>query len=436
MNINKKQKTSSFCGTSMYLAPEMLKRKSYGFKIDWYAIGLITLELLTGDNPFYDRTQQGIFDKILNQKLKKEKYISNDAWDFINQLMEKDENKRAGVNIKAHKWLKDIDWKILSNKGLETENNIIPIGELTDRQNQNSKIDLDAVRNQQILQIKNNNGIQNAGCNQQKKEKTNQDTAIVNPKNLADLDIHLFAICDGHGQNGHQISQLIQKNFPLNIQKYLSNDFKQTILQSYKETNKQIFAQSVDSYLSGSTLISIFIQKKKLYIANVGDSRVILAKQKASNTPFYPCQLSTDHKPSLESEKNRIIKAGGRVESQAHYNGQPVGPLRVWQQNADIPGLAMTRSMGDRAGIPAGITADPEINEIQLTAEDKFIVIASDGIWDFMNDFDVVKCVEQFYDKKNADQAAECLINQAIQAWKKETDYRDDITCTVIFLEN
>ncbi|EGR34564.1 protein phosphatase 2C, putative [Ichthyophthirius multifiliis] len=274
------------------------------------------------------------------------------------------------------------------------------------------------------------------GLTIQKIQKINQDSAILNPKNLSGLNLNLFAICDGHGLNGHLVSQLISKVLPLNIQKHLQQDLKQTLTISFKETNKEICSQNFDSYLSGSTLVSILINKNKLYIANVGDSRAIIGKQKGINNGFYFQTLTTDHKPCLERERQRVIKAGGRVQSQSDFNGQPIGPLRVWQQNIDIPGLAMTRSMGDKAGILAGVISEPEISEYDLSSEDKFIVLAFDGIWEYMNNIDVIKCVSQFYEKGNVEQAADKLLNEAVQVWNKQSFARDDITCIVIFLEH
>lgn len=61
----------------------------------------------------------------------------------------------------------------------------------------------------------------------------------------------------------------------------------------------------------------------------------------------------------------------------------PYGPKRVWLKTKPVPGLAMTRSIGDMAATSVGVTAEPEIKVFtNLSPNDKFIVIASDGIWD------------------------------------------------------
>jgi serine/threonine protein phosphatase PrpC len=71
-----------------------------------------------------------------------------------------------------------------------------------------------------------------------------------------------------------------------------------------------------------------------------------------------------------------------------HGNG--VGPLRVWMKNLNLPGLAMTRSFGDKFGIQAGVTALPEILEFKIMEDDKFLIIASDGVWEHLSSQEVV----------------------------------------------
>jgi serine/threonine protein phosphatase PrpC len=66
-----------------------------------------------------------------------------------------------------------------------------------------------------------------------------------------------------------------------------------------------------------------------------------------------------------------------------------MGPPRVWLRDQDIPGLAMTRSFGDQVASTVGITALPEITEWQLTPEDKFMILASDGVWEFIESDEV-----------------------------------------------
>ena len=70
------------------------------------------------------------------------------------------------------------------------------------------------------------------------------------------------------------------------------------------------------------------------------------------------------------------------------------GPKRVWLKNKQVPGLAMTRSIGDMSASSVGVTAEPEIFVFpNLSQNDKFVVIASDGIWDRLSNQEVMMTV-------------------------------------------
>lgn len=125
-------------------------------------------------------------------------------------------------------------------------------------------------------------------------------------------------------------------------------------------------------------------------MANVGDSRGILIKQDLKNSEaFSVVALSRDHKPSDTDEAERIVNCGGRIDTYRDNKGNKVGPERVWLLNEDIPGLAMSRSFGDTVAGRVGVTAIPEQTEFTLGPEDKVIVLASDGVWEFMENEEV-----------------------------------------------
>ena len=95
----------------------------------------------------------------------------------------------------------------------------------------------------------------------------------------------------------------------------------------------------------------------------------------------------------------------------------------------------MTRSFGDGMAARVGVNAIPEIKEFTLTPQDKVIVLASDGVWEFLSNQDVSKIVYPYFLKKNAEGAAENLVRHSFKRWKKEENVIDDITCIVIFLD-
>jgi serine/threonine protein phosphatase PrpC len=94
------------------------------------------------------------------------------------------------------------------------------------------------------------------------------------------------------------------------------------------------------------------------------------------------------------------------------------------------------RSLGDRTAQSVGVIPDPEVSEITLTARDKFLVIASDGVWEFMENTEVARIVWPFYSKCAPEAAANALVKEAFNHWRKEEEVIDDITCVIIFLVN
>lgn len=83
-----------------------------------------------------------------------------------------------------------------------------------------------------------------------------------------------------------------------------------------------------------------------------------------------------------------------------------------------------------------GVNAIPEQGEFSLSPEDKVIILASDGVWEFMENEEVASIIYPFYLQKNAEKAAETLVRAAFKRWKQEESYSiDDITCIVIFID-
>lgn len=89
--------------------------------------------------------------------------------------------------------------------------------------------------------------------------------------------------------------------------------------RGYFTTNQEILTADFDTNLSGSTLVTVFIHENKVYCANVGDSRAVIGKQKPNSTGFKAHPISTDHNPSLERERLRIVKSGGRIDCQRGF---------------------------------------------------------------------------------------------------------------------
>ena len=94
----------------------------------------------------------------------------------------------------------------------------------------------------------------------------------------------------------------------------------------------------------------------------------------------------------------------------------------------------MSRSLGDKVASQVGVISEPEIYNIELSMDDKFIVIASDGIWEFIPNEKVIELVVPYWERNDSDGACNKLTEEAIKQWKEEDDAIDDITVIVIFL--
>jgi serine/threonine protein phosphatase PrpC len=77
-----------------------------------------------------------------------------------------------------------------------------------------------------------------------------------------------------------------------------------------------------------------------------------------------------------------------------------------------------------------------EILELDLCKDDKFIVLASDGVWEFIQNEEIAQIVRPFFENKNAEKAAEAVVRESYLRWKREEEgIVDDITCIIVFLD-
>ena len=219
-----------------------------------------------------------------------------------------------------------------------------------------------------------------------------------------DKNSHLFCLFDGHG--GVNVSQFLQDNF----YKY----FKEMLPMSNPQENFKELFNIIDNKIKdlnllniGSTACIIYITKengkKVLYSANIGDTRSVLI----SSNDYK--RLSYDHRATDTNEYNRIVQSGGIV-----FAGRVYGTLML------------SRAFGDWELKSYGVISEPHVTKININENDKYVIMASDGIWDVLDDADVYEMSKNFENSKD-------LCNNIVEK-ALDKGSMDNISCFVINL--
>lgn len=265
--------------------------------------------------------------------------------------------------------------------------------------------------------------------------KVNQDRCVEVVKFQHDDNKAVFGVFDGHGAIGHIVSEFVKNDLHRCIasQSDLDTNPHQALTQAFIECHQRLVSSGIDCQFSGTTVVLVYINGNSIYTCNAGDSRAILCQSSYNNMnklQYKTIALSNDHKPDVESEKQRILQNNGRVEACHGTHGESIGPLRVWLQSHDVPGLAMTRSFGDLCAQSVGVSHIPEIIQHTINRDtDKFIIIGSDGIFEFLSNDDIcqlatTQSTPEFICKK--------LVDEATHKWHMEEEVVDD--CSVIYI--
>jgi len=269
----------------------------------------------------------------------------------------------------------------------------------------------------------------------------NQDSFIALEQRGANGgDDAMFGVLDGHGQQGHLVSQRCRERIP-QLFRETGNNLSQTCLRMQAELEKT----GIDIKCSGATCVICVKQGRTLMVGNLGDSKCVLGRR--TNGIIIPQPLTTDHKPDRPDERQRILQAGGKVGCRQLVVGNgpngpvrlPMGPMRIWYQvRGETMGLAMSRSLGDSIVHTQGVSADPEITEHMIDGDDVFIMLGSDGIWDVTDLNQAVQIVQSVINKNphgwDPKEAAELLATSARRRWESMSQMIDDITAIVVKL--
>ena len=277
----------------------------------------------------------------------------------------------------------------------------------------------------------------------------NQDIAFIEQNFTGNPKYFYMSVCDGHGIDGHGVSGFIKKILPKKMTRLLKgkdlenptieeqNEIYKLITKGFRGSNNDLIRNvNVNSTFSGSTCVSVIFTPSKLISANIGDSRAVIGRYEQATGKWTSHNLTRDHKPTEKDEAQRIYNSSGRIQSFIdEETGEFVGPKRVWLKEDNVPGLAMTRSFGDRVAATVGVMSDPEILEYELSERDKFVLIASDGVWEFISSSEVVNIIKDFYIKNDMKGCCEYLYSESKKRWLHEEEVVDDITMVLVFYD-
>ena len=230
-----------------------------------------------------------------------------------------------------------------------------------------------------------------------------EDRFLVIPKFHQNWD--LCAVFDGHG--GDYVAKFCANNLSRTLVKCINENngnIRKALHACFKALDEGMPLD--ESYMTGSTCLVVLSDpsSNKMWVANAGDSRGIMNKHNRHVV------LARDHKPNLPSEKERIEESGGFIKH-----------IGVWRVQGD---LAVSRAIGDKRYRPY-VICDPEVKCVEVKKDlNKFVVLATDGLWDVVKNAEVNQVVLQA--NGNASRACELLMQTAI-----DNSYEDNITIMV-----
>ncbi|XP_051522300.1 integrin-linked kinase-associated serine/threonine phosphatase 2C isoform X2 [Myxocyprinus asiaticus] len=186
-----------------------------------------------------------------------------------------------------------------------------------------------------------------------------------------------FAVFDGHG--GARASQFAAENlhltlackFPKGDVENLEKLVRKCLLDTFRQTDEDFLKKASSqkpAWKDGSTATCVLVVDDVLYVANLGDSRAVLCRlEQAEDSVKGKCvtlALSKEHNPTIYEERMRIQRAGGTVR-----DGRVLGVLEV------------SRSIGDGQYKRCGVISTPDLRRCQLRRNDKFVLLACDGLF-------------------------------------------------------
>ena len=307
----------------------------------------------------------------------------------------------------------------------------------------------------------------------------------------------LIGVFDGHGPNGEHCASIAANTFPSilrrlrkdsNFVSHGARDAKvphrewdadealQSYTRAFVDTDRRVMEALGDgARSSGTTALVAHIIGDMLHIGNVGDSRALLgltSRRNASSAPSSPArspvwnprnssddpsarwevlEVSHDQTCFRNDERERMKREAtepvmfatlgmilGETPLSEDFGEESIeaadDPPRVFKKGATFPGCAFTRSLGDATGKKLGVCARPELLTYKLDANARCLILASDGVFEFMTNEEVLEVAQ----RRRADgplAAAQEIVTTAYAHWAAEDTRSDDTTCALVYFE-
>lgn len=236
--------------------------------------------------------------------------------------------------------------------------------------------------------------------------------------------IAYFGVYDGH--SGSDCAEFIRLNLHQHIfdnpAELLKNP-EQKLIKAYEDVDK-LWLQDIADHegqmnYSGSTAVSVMLWENKIIVASVGDSRAVLARQGTA------IDLTIDHIPTLQSETERIHRAGGSI-----VRGRVQGVLAISRAFGDIEYKTLKEKSWGLEFTHDLVIPTPAVKVIDIVPEDEFVIIASDGLFDVFSSQRTIGRFKIFLNETggNVDKSLKMLVDAAVEM----RPGHDNITVTVV----
>jgi protein phosphatase 2C family protein 2/3 len=217
-----------------------------------------------------------------------------------------------------------------------------------------------------------------------------------------------YGVFDGHG--GSEAVTYVKENlldFILQDDDFPDGGLEKAIRNAFMKADGALAEADMSS---GTTALVAMVSGKSLVVANAGDCRAVLGKRGGR-----VLQMSTDHKPTTSAERSRIESRGGFVDEVGYLNGE----------------LEVSRALGDwhlKACMSIPLCAEPDVQEVELSEEDEFLIVACDGLWDVVSSESAVGIARrELMSSNDPDRCCRVLVTEALRRHSA-----DNITVVVV----